>query len=90
MKRYPSLVIMKSRPYLGATYIKTGKSPIASGAIAISVFILNFYCPGAGFPISIMWRRWTDSFAFFSQKENRLFLKDGMPSVKGKSMKQPA
>jgi hypothetical protein len=82
--------MMKSKPYFGATYIKTGKSPIASAAIEISVFILNFCYPGAGLPISIMCKRWTVSYAFFSQNAKRLFLKEGIPSVSGKSIKQPA
>jgi hypothetical protein len=42
--------------------------------VAISVLILNLFWFGAGLPISMMWRRCTDSFAFFSQKEKREFL----------------
>jgi hypothetical protein len=80
---------MKIMPNFGAAYIKTGKSPIASGAIAISALTLNLFYPGEGFPISMMCRRLTVSFAFFSQKAKRLLIYEGAASVIGRLTKQP-
>lgn len=81
--------MMKTTPYLSTVYMSTGKSYETSGGIDSSTDFLNFYWPGAGFPISIKWTLYVLSAAFFSQKQNILFLYYIL-SETGISAKQPA